>query len=276
MLAEKFHPRDADHANNLDAAAAWIRGELALAGATVTEQVWETDGETYRNVVGRFGPGSGELVVVGAHYDTRGPKPGADDNASGVAGLLELARLLGADPPRGPVELVAYTLEEPPYYATPHMGSVHHADSLAEGGVEVRGMLSLEMLGFYNPASDGQTYPFSAMSLVYPDTGDFIAVVGNLTELSLVRRVKRAMQSAGTDVPVDSINAPEAVAGVDFSDHRSYWARGFPAVMITDTAFLRNPHYHEATDTPETLDYRRMASVVTAVYAAVFTLADEP
>jgi Zn-dependent M28 family amino/carboxypeptidase len=273
-LVERFHPRDAAHAAGLDAAATWLRAELERSGARVTEQTWVTDGETYRNVSARFGPESAERVVVGAHYDVCDPLPGADDDASGVAGLLELARLLAAAPPAGEVELVAYSLEEPPYFATPQMGSAHHADSLAKSGVRVRAMLSLEMLGYFSDAPGSQSYPSRLLAWLYPERGNFIALVGNLGQGSLVRRVKRAMRSAGT-IPVESINAPEWVEGVDFSDHRSYWAEGFPALMITDTAFMRNANYHQAGDTPETLDYRRLAGTVTAVNAAVQALAAE-
>jgi Zn-dependent M28 family amino/carboxypeptidase len=274
-LSQRFHPRDASHPANLDAAAAWLRGELERAGARVSEQSWQTDGETYRNVIARFGPESGELVIVGAHYDTCEPLPGADDNASGVAALLELARLLGAQAPPGPVELVAYSLEEPPFFRTRHMGSVHHADSLAAGGVPVRAMLALEMVGYFSDAPDSQTYPADLLSWLYPDEGSFIAVVGNMANGSLVRRVARAMRASGAPIPVESLRAPESLAGVDFSDHRSYWARGFPAAMITDTSFYRNANYHRATDTAETLDYQRMAAVVTALHAAVWSLASD-
>jgi Zn-dependent M28 family amino/carboxypeptidase len=275
-LAERFGPRDASHVANLDAAAEWIRTELERNGAAVSEQTWSADGETYRNVVARIGSDSSDRIVVGAHYDTDGPYPGADDDASGVAGLLELARLLAANPPPLAVELVAYSLEESPYFATPDMGSVQHADALARAGVRVRAMLSLEMIGYFSDEPGSQSYlHFAPLGWGYPDRGNFIAVVGNLAEESLVRRVKRAMRAAGGSVPVESINAPEWMPGIDFSDHRSYWARGFPAVMITDTAFLRNANYHEPSDTPETLDYARMAAVVAAVHEALWALASE-
>jgi Zn-dependent M28 family amino/carboxypeptidase len=274
-LAERFHPRDSAHVANLDRAAAWIRGEFEQAGARASEQTWTADGETYRNVLARVGPDTNERIVVGAHYDTCGPYPGADDNASGVAALLELARLLAQNPPPLAVELVAYSLEEPPYFATPMMGSTQHADSLARAGVPVRAMLSLEMLGYYSDEPGSQRYPFAPLGWLYPDRGDFIAVVAHLGEGSLVRRVKRAMRAAGGPVPVESIDAPLWVTGVDFSDHRSYWARGYPAVMITDTAFMRNANYHEPSDTPETLDYPRLAAVVAAVHEAVWALASE-
>src|SRR5262245_27522818 len=158
------------------------------------------------------------------------------------------------------------------------MGSVQHAESLARAGVRVRAMLSLEMLGYFSDEPRSQDYPIAAMRwlLSYPNRASFIAVVANLGEVSLVRTVKRAMLTADGRVPVESINAPEWLEGIDFSDHRSYWAQGYPALMVTDTAFLRNDNYHEPTDTPETLDYTRLAAVVAQVHEAVWALASEP
>jgi Zn-dependent M28 family amino/carboxypeptidase len=215
----------------------------------------------------------GARIVVGAHYDTAGPHPGADDNASGVAGLLELARLLdGADLAR-PVELVGYPLEEPPYFSTSKMGSAVHARSLREQGVAVRAMLSLEMIGYFTDEPNSQALPLSLLRPFYPSEGNFIAVVGRWGwgQRRLVRTVRDGMQDA-TPLPVHSINAPRLVPGVAFSDHRNYWQAGYDAVMITDTAFYRNPHYHAPSDTPETLDYGRMAQVVDGVRGAIATL----
>jgi Zn-dependent M28 family amino/carboxypeptidase len=219
-------------------------------------------------VIARFGPDEGAATVVGAHYDSCNDTPGADDNASGVAGLLELGRLLVAHPPRKPVELVAFPLEEPPYFRTQSMGSMQHAKSLRAANRELRFMVSLEMIGYFSDAPGSQGFPSPAIGKMYPDTGSFIAVVGQFGDFGLTRRVKARMMGA-SDLPVESFNAPRAVAGVDFSDHASYWAHGYPALMITDTAFMRNPNYHQITDTPETLDYVRMAKVVEGVYAAV-------
>ncbi|MDQ2695285.1 MAG: M28 family peptidase, partial [Pseudomonadota bacterium] len=247
-LSERLVPRDAAHPQNLDRAAAYIRGELQRAGGAVEDQPYAVHGRTYRNVIARFGAETAERIVVGAHYDTDGPYPGADDNASGVAALIELAYLLGRAPPPLTVELVAYTLEEMPYFRTPHMGSAVHAASLKGQGIALRLMISLEMLGYYSTAPGSQRYPLPVLKLLYPDRGDFIAVVGKLDQPGVVRRVKRAMQTAAS-LPVYSINAPRSLVGVDFSDQLNYWEAGYPAVMITDTAFYRNPHYHTAQDT---------------------------
>ncbi len=273
-LSETFAPRHWERRDNLDRVAAYVATHLAGAGARVREQVYDVPGAgRYRNVIGSLGPEQGARIVVGAHYDADNPLPGADDNASGVAGLIELGRLLGGSgrlPLR--VDLVAFTLEELPYYDTPWMGSWVHAAALRRAGVTVVAMLALEMIGYFDDAAGSQRFPHPLLRLVYPSTGNFIAVVGRMGEAGLVRTVKRAMQEA-TPLDVRSMNGPTWIAGIDFSDHRSYWAHGYPAVMITDTAFYRNTRYHTARDTADTLDYRRMAEVVRGVHRAVLTLA---
>jgi hypothetical protein len=274
MLCETLAPRDASHPENLDRVAAYLREEFARArGAVVAEQPFEVSGRTYRNVIASFGPETAERIVVGAHYDTAGARPGADDNASGVAGLLELARLFGEMPPPLRVELVAYTLEEPPYFRSRLMGSAIHAASLREQGVRVRAMFSLEMIGYFSDAPGSQQFPVQLLTAFYPSRANFISIVGKMDQGGLVRRVKRAMRGASA-LPVYSINAPRSIPGVDFSDHLNYWNAGYDAVMITDTAFYRNPNYHTYEDTPATLDYRRMAMVVAGVHAAVMALAE--
>jgi hypothetical protein len=271
-LSEEFVPRDYTHPQNLNRAAAYIRDELERAGGRVFIQDFGVRGITYRNVVASFGPEEGERIVVGAHYDAAGPYPAADDNASGVAGLLELARLLSAAAPRTRVDLVAFPLEEPPFFRTGHMGSAVHAKSLRAQGVTVRLMMSLEMIGYFTDAKGSQQFPLAVLKAFYPSRGNFITVIGKLGQASAVRRVKRAMRKA-SPLPVHSINAPRWIPGVDFSDHASYWDAGYAAVMITDTAFYRNPHYHTARDTADTLDYARMAMVVQGIHAAVLRLA---
>jgi hypothetical protein len=270
-LSQSFVPRDESHPENLDRCAAYIRREFELANARVSEQPYTVAGKTYRNVIAYFGPETKEMVVVGAHYDTAGPLPGADDNASGVAGLLELARLLGNRQLPMRVELVAYTLEEPPFFRSEQMGSAMHAIALKREGAVVRVMFSLEMIGYYSDARNSQQFPSSAFSLFYPTEGNFISVVGKIDDGMLVRRIKKAMTGA-TRLPVYSINAPRLIPGVDLSDHLSYWRAGYPAVMITDTAFYRNVNYHTLDDTAERLDYRRMGQAVEGVHAAVMDM----
>ena len=264
-LSATFHPRNYETQANIQAAADYVLAQFLAAGARTAVQEVEADGHGYRNVIARFGPAEGPVLIVGAHYDSFDDTPGADDNASGVAGLLELARLLAATPPAAPVELVAYPLEEPPYFRTGSMGSMRHAGELARQKRDVRLMISLEMIGFYRDEPGSQRYP-AGLSMLYPDRGNFIAIVGRFGDFAQMRRMKALFAGAST-LPMVSINSPRLVAGVDFSDHASYWRFGMPAVMVTDTAFLRNPNYHATTDTPDTLDYARMALVVQGIFA---------
>lgn len=270
-LSVELSPRDVGHLENLDRTAAYIADQLKQTGATVSEQPYRVENDSYRNVMAEFGPDTSERIVVGAHYDSAGALPGADDNASGVAGLLELARLFASQPPQLRVELVAFSTEEPPYFRTTGMGSSVHAISLRNRQVKVRAMLSLEMIGYFSDAHGSQHFPVGLLGAFYPSTGNFIAVVGRVSDGLLVRRVKKAMSNAAP-LAVHSINAPSFIPGVDFSDQLNYWEAGYGAVMITDTAFYRNRNYHTAHDTAEKLDYKRMAMVVEGVHAAVMEL----
>jgi len=273
ILAETFVPRDYKHPENLDRAAAYIRGEFEHTNGRVWEQTYEVDSLVYRNVILQLGPETQERIVVGAQYDAAGELPGADDNASGVAGLVELAYLLdGASLPLA-VELVAYTLEEPPFFRTDQMGSAVHANNLKEQGIPIRMMISLEMIGYFSDDSNSQHFPLSLLKLWYPSEGNWIAVIGNLDSGADVRRVKARMHRA-TELPVYSFNAPpDLVLGIDWSDHLNYWNHGYPGIMITDTSFLRNMNYHTEHDTPEKLDYERMSMVVVGVFEAVLDIA---
>jgi Zn-dependent M28 family amino/carboxypeptidase len=270
MLSETLHPRSVANLTNLEAAADYVHKAFAASGAHISDQWFEDHGEKFRNVIARFGPAEGPLLVIGAHYDSFETTPGADDNASGVAGLIELAQLLARHPPRQPVELVAYTTEEPPHFRNESMGSAQHAQSLSTARREVSLMLSLEMIGWFNDEAGSQTYPIPGMNLLYPDHANFIAIIGRFGDWAHARKAKAAMLGA-SDLPVFSMNSSVLIPGVDLSDHRNYWNEGYHALMITDTAFYRNPHYHEAGDTYDKLDYRRMAQVVQGVFAVVQT-----
>lgn len=288
-LSEKFYPRSFDQPEKLAAAAAYIESEFRRTGARVEEQVFPVEEAQYRNIIARYGPELGPVLVIGAHYDSfadprggesspkgYGPEshtPGADDNASGVAALLELGRLLARSPPSIAVELVAYSVEEPPHFRTEAMGSSWHARQLRKSGRELVLMISLETVGYFSTEPHSQAYPVGLLSRIYPDKGEFIGVVGRIQDWRATRRVKAAMLGA-SDLPVESINALPILAGVDFSDHLSYWNEGFSALMITDTAFYRNPYYHSAGDTADRLDYARMAKVVQGVYAVAQRYAD--
>ena len=259
---------DRSHANSagLQQASDYIQQQLLQMGWQPEQQTFNTGGVEYHNVVVRL-PGQNEdLVVVGAHYDSFGPLPGADDNASGVAGLLELARLLQDKAPNQAIELVFYTLEEPPHFAGQNMGSYVHAHRLNQ---PVKLMISLEMIGYFSDQPNSQAYPSAVMNWLYPDTGHFIAVVDQLFSTQ-AQRLKKSINQH-TSIPAYSINAPAWIPGIDFSDHRNYWAVDVPAVMVTDTAFYRNSRYHTAQDTVDTLNYEQMAEVVWGVYQHLLT-----
>ncbi len=259
--------------DDLDRAAEWARTRLMVSGLLVEEESFGVGDLTFRNLVAHYGADEGPVLVIGAHYDVCGEQPGADDNASGVAGILELAKMLGRNQPKVAhrIELALWPLEEPPNFRSSAMGSAVHANSLALRGADVRGMISLEMIGYFSHEKGSQSFPAPGMSLLYSSRGDSIVVVGNSSSWWFTRRVKARM-AGSAELRVRSMNAPAFVPGVDFSDHLNFWRHDWKAVMITDTAFYRNPNYHQVTDTPDTLDYERMAQVVTGVYAAITTL----
>ncbi|HAM53130.1 MAG TPA: hypothetical protein DCP92_21440 [Nitrospiraceae bacterium] len=243
-------------------------------GCSVKRQPFSYKSDTYHNVIAEVKSSQDAkdgIVVIGAHYDTVIGTPGADDNASGVAGLLELARLTALRPLQRTVRFVAFSLEEPPVFMTSRMGSHVYAKSLKDEGIRVVGMICLEMLGYYCDRSGCQYYPFSIFRWFYPDTGNYIAFVGNIASRSFTNKLKRSFTSVSS-LPLESLNAVSIIPGVDFSDHRSFWKFGYPAFMVTDTAFYRNPNYHGPTDTPETLDYKKIAELVTGLYKALGTL----
>jgi len=267
ILSRGFGPRDADHPENLGKIAEYLAAEFKSHGARVSFQDFEVDYSLYRNVIAEYGPETSEVLVVGAHYDTAGDQPGADDNASGVAGLLEISRLLSRAKLTYRIMLAAYTLEEPPYFRTKDMGSAVHARSLRERGISVKLMISLEMIGYFSNQENSQKFSMPLLKIFYPSQGNFILVVDHLFS-NHGAELKKWMIPA-SDLPVYSINAPAIIPGVDFSDHLNFWNHGYPAVMVTDTAFLRNDAYHTGRDTADRLDYTKMAKVVQGVYRYV-------
>lgn len=201
------------------------------------------------------------ILIIGAHYDTVPRSPGADDNASGVAALLELARSFHSLYGKTPIEIrmVFYANEEPPYFKTGAMGSYTHAQSI-ENPERVIGMISLESVGYFSDAAGSQNYPFP-LSVRYPQTGNFIALVGDTSSRTFVRETIAEFRNHAR-IPSVGGTAPSMIQGIDWSDHWGYSQRGIPAIMVTDTAPFRNPHYHRKTDTPDTLDFDRLALVV--------------
>lgn len=270
-MCKDFYPRNSDNTENLNRCADYIATHFKEAGATVEMQDYIVDKMTYRNVIGRFGVGKPKKIIVGAHYDSCDDTPGADDNASGVAGLLELARLIGKDQPDTELELVAYTLEEPSFFGGPQMGSVIHANSVAAEKDRIIGVIVLEMIGYFSDAPGSQSYPIVCMKGYYPSKGNYITVVSRWDQSDWIADLKAGMKGT-TDLPVYSFRGPASLPGVDFSDHRNYWPHNIPAAMVTNTAFYRNKNYHRLGDTPDKLDYHRMGKVVVGVYEAIKVL----
>ncbi|NOY44337.1 MAG: M20/M25/M40 family metallo-hydrolase [Deltaproteobacteria bacterium] len=275
-LTVRIGSRSVGEPEALGQARDYITETLGQAGFEARLQAVPYAGRIYHNVIAAVpGSESGELVVVGAHYDTVWGTPGADDNGSAVAVLLEVARALAETRPRHPVELAFFTLEEPPVFPSRSMGSSVYAAALREAGRSVRAMICLEMVGYYQGSKGGQSFPFPFMGWFYRSTPDFVAVIGNWSSRGLAGEVAGAFREAA-HLPVETLALGRFVPGVDFSDHRWFWAMGWPAVMVTDTAFYRNPHYHRSTDTIDTLDFGAMAELVKGLVRAVRGLAEIP
>lgn len=257
---------------SLNKAAAYIEERFKESGLSTEEQLFEVQGETYKNVIGSYGKDKKERIIIGAHYDVCGDQPGADDNASAVAGLLEIARIMKNYAPASKFrfDFAAYSLEEPPFFRSKKMGSYFHAKSLYDQGVKIRAMICLEMIGYFTNKKNSQRFPIILMKLAYPSVGDFIAVVGNFKSGSLVNELMTYFKPAS--INAESLKAPSLLPGVDFSDHRNYWKFGYKAVMITDTAFYRNENYHTPGDTIETLDFDKMGEVVKGVTWALVNM----
>jgi hypothetical protein len=272
-LAGTIGARHVGRYDALLAAANYVRARLEEAGGRLDVQEFHVDGLAVQNVELEHagdGPRDGALLL-GAHYDSVPQCPGANDNASGVAALLELARLSAALPTARPVRFVAFVNEEPPFFMTPSMGSVVYARRARQRGERLTGMFSLETVGCYLDEPGTQQYP-APFQWFYPSTGNFLAMVSNFGSAGLLRRAARAFR-AHTTLPLESAPAPASIPGIGWSDHWSFWQEGYRALMVTDTAPYRYPYYHTPGDTPERLDYARLARAVTGLLGVVAALA---
>jgi aminopeptidase YwaD len=244
----------------------FIHAELQSYGIPVESDWFSYYGKRFRNVIGQIGdPLSRSLVILGAHFDSVEGGPGADDNGSGVAVLLESARILAQSPLRSRLLICAFNLEE-----LNMIGSTHLATKLTAAGTAIEAMISLEMVGYADSRSGSQQYP-AGLRWFYPDRGDFIGVIGNFKSISLMRRVARMMRHVPA-LAVETLAVPgkgELIPAVRLSDHSPFWDLGYPALMITDTAFFRNPHYHSPSDTLDTLSIDFMAKVCQGIIRAV-------
>ncbi len=261
-LATRIGERNTARPDGLARANAYVAGQLAATGLTLERQGFDVGGVRCENLIVEI-PGSTlskEIVVVGAHYDSFTACPAADDNGSGVAALLALARAFKEQPQARTLRFVAFVNEEPPHYKTDAMGSLVYARSCRERGDDVVAMLSLETMGYFVDDPDSQKYPWP-FGLFYPSTGNFIGFVGNWGSRELVRRSVASFRKS-TPFPSEGAALPSWVPGISWSDHWSFWQAGYPGVMVSDTAPFRYPHYHYPSDTADRVVYDRMARVV--------------
>jgi Zn-dependent M28 family amino/carboxypeptidase len=257
----------------LDEASTYISDEFVRYGYQPEEQLWEAEGNEYKNIIASYQVEKKQRLIVGAHYDVAGDQEGADDNASAVAGLLETARLISENRPALDygIDFVAYNLEEAPFFTTEKMGSFIHAKSLSDSGVNVLGMICYEMIGYYSDEPGSQKFPSQEVARMYPDTGNYIVVVGIEKFRAFNAHVFGLMKECG-EIAVERIDFPDSSELAARSDQRNYWTFGYEAVMINDTSFMRNPNYHLASDTIDTLDFDRMTGVVSSCYHVVTRL----
>jgi Zn-dependent M28 family amino/carboxypeptidase len=265
-LAGEIGERNVWHPEALRAAASYIRDRWTEQGYAVREQNYNVGDVRCANLEAIGTPGDGgPLIVIGAHYDSVHGSPGANDNGSGVAALLELSRLFAGASAH--MRFVAFVNEEPPFFATPLQGSEVYAVRARRDGANIELMVSLETLGYYSALDGSQRYP-PLLRRLYPARGDFVAFVANLRSLTRLRRFAKAFR-ASTRFPVECLASPPFVPGVSWSDHRAFWRQGYPAVMVTDTAFYRYPHYHSARDTADRICYSELAEVTLGLAGAL-------
>ncbi|MFL6527073.1 MAG: M28 family peptidase [Chthoniobacterales bacterium] len=269
-LAGEIGERNMSHYPQLLAAADYIDRAFVTAGFQPRRDSYEINGKSCDNIEVEI-RGSSEIVVIGAHYDSVLGCPAANDNGSGVAALLAVARRFNGQATTRTLRFVAFPNEEQPHFLRREMGSLVYANRCKQKAENVVAMISLETIGYFSDAPGSQHYPLPGLNLFYPDRGNFIGFVGNVASRALVRETLGAFRQHAT-IPSEGAALPGAVPGVGWSDHWSFWQNGYPAVMVTDTAPFRYPHYHEPTDTPEKLDYDSMARVVSGLEHVVRAL----
>jgi len=277
-LATRIGPRSSEEFENLEAARFYLLSTMGPSnlGYSTREQSYAIRHQTFSNIeaelTGRRWPK--EIIVVGAHYDSISTTPGADDNASGVAAMLALAEIFAGHPQGRTIRFVAFTNEEPPWFQSTDMGSLRYASELKAKGENVVAMIALESIGYFSDQPGSQKYP-APLDKLYPNVGNFVAVVGSPRSGPLVDFIYAAMDNGGV-IPVEKGILPPQTPGVGWSDHWSFWEKGYPAVMLTGTAPFRNPYYHQSTDVPATIDFERLARTTGATHQALEALANTP
>ena len=271
-LAGDIGERNMNRYPQLIAAADFIDSSLVKGGLTPRRDSYELRGRALHNIEAEIRGTRPEILVIGAHYDSVSGSPGANDNASGVAALLALARRFAGKPIGQTLRFVAFVNEEPPYFQTDEMGSLVYAKRCKERGDRIAGMISLETIGYFSDALGSQKYPSPGLGLFYPTKGNFIGFAADFHSRSLLRETVSAFRKS-EKLPCEGASMPASLPGIGWSDHWSFWQCGYPAIMVTDTAPFRYPHYHEPTDTPDKLDYDRFALVVSGMEKTIEDLA---
>lgn len=263
-LAGDIGERNMWHYPQLNAAADFIENSFSRAGLRPRRDTYEIRGQACHNIETEIAGASPEIILIGAHYDSVFGSPGANDNGSGVAAMLALARRFAGKKTEHTLRFVAFVNEEPPYFLSGEMGSLVYARRCEERGEKISAMISLETIGYFSDAPDSQTYPSRALGAFYPKVGNFIGFVSNVHSRTLLRRAI-ALFRKHAKIPSEGAALPWFIPGVSWSDQWSFWKHGYPGIMITDTAPFRYPYYHSANDTPDKLDYDRFALVVSGM-----------
>jgi len=263
-LAGDIGERNLRRYSALTQAADYIEKCFMDAGLQTRRDTFETRERACHNIEAEIQGRTNEMVVVGAHYDSVEGAPGANDNASGVAGLLALARRFAAQQPTKTLRFVAFVNEEPPFFQTSQMGSLVYAGRCKERGDRIAAMISLETIAYFSDQPNSQVYPSAGLGAFYPKTANFIGFVANIGSRRLLKRALTSFRQAGK-LPSEGAAVPSFIPGVGWSDHWAFWQHDYPAIMVTDTALFRYNHYHLATDTPDKLDYDRFALVVSGM-----------
>ncbi len=267
-LAGEIGERNMARYPQLNAAADFIEDSFSRAGLHPRRDSYEVRGQACHNIEAEIPGTRPNVVLIGAHYDSVFGSPGANDNGSGVAALLALARRFAGKPAQQTLRFVAFVNEEPPYFLSEQMGSFVYAGRCKARGDRISAMISLETIGYFSDAPHSQTYPAPGLGVFYPTVGNFIGFVSNVHSRALLRR-SIALFRKHAKIPSEGAALPSFVPGVSWSDQWAFWQHGYPGIMITDTAPFRYPHYHSATDTPDKLDYDRFALVVSGMQKVI-------
>jgi len=273
-LSEDIGIRDYLNYANLEKSARFVEEEFKDLGYTTEIMEYKIDKRLFKNIIATNSKYKkpGPAVIVGAHYDTCS-NPGADDNASGVAGLIELAYLLKDEQTGATIKFIAFVNEEPPFFMSQDMGSSVYVRQAKKKREDILGAVILESIGYYRQEPNSQEYP-APLGIFYPNQGNFITMVSNFPSAGMLKILARGFRKA-SNFPLECFTGPTFIPGVSFSDNWSFWQEGYRAIMVTDTAFLRNPNYHSQADLPHTLDYRKMALVIKGLKSAIIEFANK-